>query len=76
MELYHDFQKAHDNVNHALLEKLLKVHGFPPSIQVLIAEMMARRKTRQSYGAKRDVGEVRLTNGIIQSDASQPSSSS
>ena len=24
MELYYDFQKTHDNVNHAFLEKLLK----------------------------------------------------
>ena len=39
---------------------------------MLIVEMMARWKIRLSYGAKRDVGEVRLTNGIIQGDAFSP----
>ena len=34
--------------------------------------MMARWKIRLSYRAKRDVGEVRLTNGIIQGDAFSP----
>ena len=29
VELYHDFQKAYDNVNHAFLEELLDVYGFP-----------------------------------------------
>ena len=29
VELYYDFQKAYDNVNHAFLEKLLDVYGFP-----------------------------------------------
>ena len=44
VELYYDFQKAYDNVNHAYLEKLLEVYGFPPGIQMLIIEMMARWK--------------------------------
>ena len=30
VELYYDFQIAYDSVNHAFLEKLLKVNGFPP----------------------------------------------
>ena len=34
---------------------------------MLIIEMMAR-KIRLSYGAKKEVGEVRLENGIIQGD--------
>ena len=69
VELYDEFQKAYDNVNHAFLEKLLEVYGFPPGIQMLIIEMMARWKNRLSYGAKKEVGEVRLKNGIIQGDA-------
>ena len=72
MELYYDFQKAYDNVNHAYLERLLKVYDFPPGIQLLITEMMARWKIRLSYGAKKDVGEVRLANGIIHGDAFSP----
>ena len=31
-----------------------------------------RRKIRLSYGAKKEVGEVRLTNGIFQGDAFSP----
>ena len=69
VELYYDFQKAYDNVNHAFLEKLLDVYGFPPGVQMLITEMMARWKIHLSYGAKKDVGDVRLANGIIQGDA-------
>ena len=46
VELYYDFQKAYDNVNHAFLEKLLEVYGFPPGVQMLITEMMARWKIR------------------------------
>ena len=65
MELYYDFQKAYDNVNHAFLQELLDVYGFPLGTQMIIVEMMARWKIRQSYGAKKDVGEVRLTNGSI-----------
>ena len=34
--------------------------------------MMGRWKIRLSYGAKKEVGEVRLTNGIIQGDAFSP----
>ena len=68
----YDFQKAYDNVNHALIERLLEAYGFPPGVQKLIVEMMARWKIRLSYGAKKDVGEVRLTNGIIQGDAFSP----
>ena len=72
VELYYDFQKAYDNVNHAFLERLLKEYGFPIGVQSLIIEMMARWKIRLSYGAKKEVGEVRLTNGIIQGDAFSP----
>ena len=52
VELYYDFQKAYDNVNHAFLEQLLFVYGFPLGIQMLITEMMARWKIHLSYGAK------------------------
>ena len=72
VELYYDFQKANDNVNHALLEKFLDVYWFPPGIQMLIIEMMSRWKSHLSYGAKKVVGVVRLTNGIIQGDAFSP----
>ena len=72
VELYYDFQKACDNVNNAFLQELLDVYGFPHGTQMLIVEMIARWKIRLSYGAKRDVGEVRLTNGIIQGDAFSP----
>ena len=34
--------------------------------------MMARWKIRLSYGSKKEVGEVRLANGIIQGDAFSP----
>ena len=34
--------------------------------------MMARWKIHLSYGAKKEVEEVRLTNGIIQGDAFSP----
>ena len=57
VELYYDFQKAYDNVDHAFLEELLDVYGFPPGIQVLIIETMARWKIRLSYGAKKEVGK-------------------
>ena len=69
VELYYDFQKAYDNVNHAFLEKLLEMYGFPPGVQMLVIGMMARWRTRLSYGAKKEVGEVRLENGIIRGDA-------
>ena len=72
VELYYDFQKAYDNVNHEFLEELLDVYGFPLGIQSLIIEMMSRWKIHLSYGAKNEVGEVRLTNGIIQGDAFSP----
>ena len=72
VELYYDFQKAYDNVNHAFLEELLGVYGFPRGIQIVMIEMMARLKIRVSYGAKKEVGEVRLENGIIQGDAFSP----
>ena len=72
VELYYDFQKAYDNVNHAFLQELLDVYGFPIGTQCLIAEMMGRWKIRLSYGAKKDVGEVRLENGIIHGDAFSP----
>ena len=72
IELYYDFQKAYDNVNHAFLEELLDVYGFPIGSRSLIIEMMARWKIRLSNWAKKEVGEVRLTNGIIQGDAFSP----
>ena len=53
VELYYDFQKEYDNVNHAFLEKLLEVYGFQPGIQMLIVEMITRWKLRLSYGAKK-----------------------
>ena len=40
VELFYDFQKAYDNVNHAFLSGLLDVYGFPLGTQCLIAEMM------------------------------------
>ena len=46
LELYFDFQKANDNVNHAFLERTLKVYGFPQCIQMLVIEMMSRWKIR------------------------------
>ena len=42
VELYSDFQKECDNVNHAFPEKLLDVYGIPHGVQMLIVEMMAR----------------------------------
>ena len=71
-EFYYDFQKAYDNVNHAFPERLLDAYGFPHGIQILIIEMMARWKILLSYEAKREVGEIRLENGIIQGDAFSP----
>ena len=59
-------------MNHGFLEKLLDVYGFPPGIQLLIVEMITQRKIRLSYGTKKEVGEVRLENGIIQGDAFSP----
>ena len=71
-ELYYDFQMAYDNVSHAFLEKLLEVYGFPLGVQSLNVEMMARWKNRLSYGAKKEIGEVGLENGIMQGDAFSP----
>ena len=39
---------------------------------MLIIEMMARWRIRLSYGAWKEVGDVRLENGIIQGDAFSP----
>ena len=72
VELYYDFQKAYDNVNHAFLEELMDIYGFPRGIQMLITEMMARWMICLSYGGKKEVGDVRLENGIIQGDAYSP----
>ena len=33
VELYYGFRKAYDNVNHAFLEELLDVYGFPIGVQ-------------------------------------------
>ena len=52
VELYYDFQKAYDNVNHAFLQELFDVYGFPLGTQMLIVEMMARWKIRLSHRAK------------------------
>ena len=76
LELYYDFQKAYDNVNHAFLEELLDVYGFPIGVQMLVIEMMSQWRICLSYGAKKDVGNVRLTNGIIQGMPSPLCSSS
>ena len=38
----------------------------------MIIEMMARWRIHLSYGAKKNVEEVRLENGIIQGDAFSP----
>ena len=59
-------------MNNAFFEKLLDVYGFPYGVQMLIIEMMAHWRIHLSYRAKKDVGEVRLTNGIIQGDAFSP----
>ena len=59
-------------MNHAFLEELLDAYGFPISAQMLIVEMMARWRIRLSYGSKKELGEDRLTNGIIQGDAFSP----
>ena len=72
IELYYDFQKAYDNVNNVFLEELLYVCCFPLQIQMPIIEMMTRWKTRLSYGEKKEVGEVSLTNCTIQGDAFSP----
>ena len=72
VELYYDFQKAFDNVNHYFLDEMMEVYGFPLGIQGLNVEMMLRWKISLSYGAKKEVGEVRLSNGIIQGDAFYP----
>ena len=70
--LYYDFLNAYENANRGFLEKLLKVSGFPPGIQILIIEMMSLLRTRLSYGAKKEVGEVRLENGILEGGAFSP----
>ena len=57
VDLYYDFQKAYDNVNHAFLEELLDIYGFPLGIQMLVIEMVARWKIRLSYRAKRERSE-------------------
>ena len=72
LELYYDFQKAYDNENNSFLEELLDVYGFPIGVQMLVIEMMSRWRIRLSYGAKKEVGDVRLANGIIQGDAFSP----
>ena len=53
VELYYDFQKAYDNVNHAFLEELVEVYGFPIVVQMLVIEMMVRWRIRLSYGGRR-----------------------
>ena len=72
IELYYDFQKAYDNVNHDYLVELIRVHGFPIGVQSLIIEMSMLWTINLSYGAKKHVGVVQLTNGIIQGMPSLP----
>ena len=72
VEQYFESLKVNDNDNHDFLEELLKVYGFPPCVQILIIEMMSRLRIKLAYGAEKDVGEVRLTNGIVQGDAFSP----
>ena len=72
VELYYDFQKAYDNIINSFLEGLLEVYIFQRGAQMLIIEMMARWKIRLCYGAKKEVGKVRLENGLIQRDAFSP----
>ena len=71
-ELYNDSKKAYENVNHASMEELLDAYRFPLGIQSIIISMMAQWKIHLSYGAKKDVGKMRLENGIIQGDAFSP----
>ena len=65
VELYYHLQKAYDYVNHAFLEELLDIYGFPHGAQMPIIEMAMRWKIWLSYGSKKEVGQVRLENGII-----------
>ena len=44
VELYYDFQKAYDNLNHVFLEELFDMYSFTIGIQRFIIEMMARWK--------------------------------
>ena len=50
----------------------MNVYRFPLDIQSPIIELMSRWIICLSYGAKKEVGQVRLTNGIIQGDAFSP----
>ena len=50
----------------------MDAYYFILGIQRLIIEMTVRWKIRLSYGANKEVGEVPLTNGIIQGDTFSP----
>ena len=50
----------------------MDVYGFPIGVQSLIIEMSMLWKISLSYGAKKHVGVVKLTNGIIRGDAFYP----
>lgn len=53
IELYYDFQKAYDNVNHSYPDELMEVYGFPLGIKGLIIEMMMRWKIHLHMGQRR-----------------------
>ena len=65
-------RKPYDNVNNSFLEELLDAYDFPLGIQSITIEMIVRWKMGMSYGAKKDIGVVQLTNSIIQGDAFSP----
>ena len=59
-------------MNRAFLEKLLNTYDFTAGIQILIKEMMAQWKILLSYRAKKEIGEVRLENCIMQGESFYP----
>ena len=69
VELYYDFQKAYDNVNHAFLEELLDVwlphrHSEP--------NHRDDGSVEEPPLVRGEGGEVGLRNGIIQGDSFSP----
>ena len=59
-------------MNHAFLEEIIDVYGFTPGVQMLVIETKSRWMIHLSYGAKKEVVDVHLTNGIIKGDAFSP----